>query len=165
MNAHRPQAPTGLPVDPHRRPPGAVARRWAVGLEAFTAVGAFAGVQGFLVGSFDSLVEQVSDTLAIVDGPVLPALALGLIVGVPHATALVLGLRHHPRAAEAGLAVGSLLTLWVVAQLPLIGWGSPVQWAFVAIGVAESAASAVWLRHSRATRTPAPVPDGPTGLG
>ncbi|MEZ0448912.1 hypothetical protein [Cellulomonas sp. ICMP 17802] len=130
--------------------PGAVrvapaGRRWALALEGVTVVGAVAGVQGFLSGQFGPLVDQ----LTFVDGPAVPALALGICVGLPQATALVLGLRRHPRAALASLGAGLLLTGWVLAQLPLIGWGSPVQWAFFAVGLGESAAAARWWSTTR----------------
>lgn len=118
------------------------ARRWALALEGVTAVGAVAGVQGFLSGQFDLLVAQLS----FVDGPVLPAVALGLCVGVPQAVALAAGLRHHPRAAGASLAAGLALTGWVLAQLPLIGWSSPVQWVFFAVGLGETTAAARWVQ-------------------
>jgi len=118
-----------------------VARRWAIALEGLTAVGAVAGVQGFLTGAFDPLVDR----LTFVDGPVVPALALAVCVGVPQGTALVLGLRRHALAPQAALGAGVVLTGWVLAQLPLIGWESPVQWAFFAVGLAETAAAARWM--------------------
>lgn len=121
------------------------ARRWSLALAGLTAAGAIAGVQGFLSGQFEPLVDQ----LDFVDGPAVPALALGLCVGLPQAVALTLGLRRHPRAPEVSLAAGVVLTGWVLAQLPLIGWGSPVQWVFFAVGLGESAAAARWLAGSR----------------
>ncbi len=133
----------------HReRGAGRAARRWTIGFEALTVIGAAAGVQGFLSGTFDPLVDQVRERLTFVDGPAIPALALGLVIGVPQAVALVLALRRHPRAAAAGVAAGVVLTGWVAAQLPMIGWGSPVQWVFAAIGLAEAAAGAMWLRRA-----------------
>jgi hypothetical protein len=45
------------------------ARRWALALEGLTTVGVVAGIQGFLTGQFDPLVDQ----LPVVDGPVVPA--------------------------------------------------------------------------------------------
>ena len=125
------------------------ARIATLSFEAVTAVGAVAGVQGFLSGTFDVLVDQVHDAWPLVEGRVLPALALGAVVAVPQATAFVLGVRRHPWAAEAGLAVGAALIAWVTLQLPLIGWTSPVQWAFVAMGVAEVVAATVWRRRVR----------------
>jgi len=118
------------------------ARRWSLALDGLTAVGAIAGVQGFLSGQFDPLVAQID----FVDGPAVPALALGLCVGLPQAVALTLGLTRHPRAPEVNLAAGVVLTGWVLAQLPMIGWTSPVQWTFFAVGVGESAAALVWWR-------------------
>ncbi len=66
--------------------------------------GAVIGVQGFLSGSFDPLVEDLSETFALIDGPTIPALALGAIVGVPQVAALVMGLRGSPRAPVAAVA-------------------------------------------------------------
>lgn len=124
---------------PH--PPRPIARRWTLALEGLTTVGAVAGVQGFLAGQFDPLVDQ----LAFVDGPAVPALALGVCIALPQGVALVLGLRRHALAPQAALASGVVLTGWVLAQLPLIGWDSPVQWAFFAVGLAETALAARWM--------------------
>ena len=123
------------------------ARRWSLVLEGVTAAGAVAGVQGFVSGQFEPLVAQ----LPLVEGPLLPAAALASCVAVPQAVALVLGLRRSPRAPQAALGVGVVLTGWVLAQLPMIGWGSPVQWVFFAVGVAEVAAAGRWLRSPTAT--------------
>lgn len=116
-------------------------------LQAVTVLGAAAGVQGFLSGAFDPLVDQLHDALALVDGPVLPAVALGGLVGVPHLAALVLGLRRDARAPVAGAVVGAMLAGWVVAQLPLIGLTSPVQWVFLGVGVVELATADLWRRR------------------
>lgn len=118
-----------------------VARRSAIALEGLTTVGALAGVQGFLTGAFDPLVDR----LTFVDGPAVPALALAVCIGVPQGAALVLGLRRHVLAPRAALGAGVVLTGWVLAQLPLIGWESPVQWTFFAVGLAETAAAARWM--------------------
>lgn len=118
-------------------------------LEVVTAVGAAAGVQGFLSGAFDPLVDQLHDALPMVEGRVLPAVALGVLVALPQAVAFGAGVRRHPRAADAGMAVGGVLVAWVSVQLPLIGWTSPVQWAFVGIGAAEVVTAALWRRRAR----------------
>lgn len=122
------------------------ARLTTFSLEAITAVGAVAGVQGFLSGAFDPLVDQLHDAWPLVDGRVLPAVALAGLVGLPQAGALVLGLRRHPRAADAGLVAGGVLAVWVLAQLPLIGWTSPIQWVFAGVGVSEVIAAGIWRR-------------------
>jgi hypothetical protein len=123
---------------------GGTARAWVLGLQGVTLVGVAAGVQGFLSGAFEPLVADLGDALAVVDGPVLPAAALVVVVGVPHATALVLVLRRSSRAPAAAAATGGLLAAWVLAQLPLIGWTSPVQWAFATVGLVECAAALRW---------------------
>lgn len=129
-----------------RSPPGA-ARVTGLSLQAITAVGAVAGVQGFVAGAFDPLVDRLHAAVPLVQGPVLPALALGAVVALPQAAAFALGLRRHALAPDAALAVGGALTAWVTAQLPLIGLTSPVQWAFLAVGVVEVAAATAWRRH------------------
>ncbi len=133
-----------LPVSSPR-----AARVTALSLEALTAVGAAAGVQGFVSGAFDPLVDQLHDVWPIVEGRVLPAVALGALVALPQAVAFGLGLRRHRWAADLGVAVGVALTAWVTLQLPLIGWGSPVQWVFAGIGVAQVVAAGVWRRRAR----------------
>ncbi|UZN04190.1 hypothetical protein [Cellulomonas sp. S1-8] len=132
------------------------ARRTTLALEALTAVGAVAGVQGFLVGAFDPLVDQLHDAWPVVAGRVLPAVALGAAVALPQGLALVLGVRRHPRAADVGLVCGAALTAWVTLQLPLIGWGSPVQWVFAGVGVVQVAAATAWRRHERRSRATEP---------
>lgn len=120
----------------------------ALALQALTVLGAAAGVQGFLSGAFDPLVDQLHDALAFIDGPALPALALGGVVGVTQVAALVLGLRRHRYAPVAGVVVGGVLVAWVAAQIPLIGFTSPVQWAFLGVGVAELASGELWRRRA-----------------
>jgi hypothetical protein len=128
-------------------PSRGAARTVSLSLQALTAVGAAAGVQGFLSGAFDPLVDQLHDAWPMVEGRVLPAVALGALVAVPQAFAFVVGVRRHPRAADVALATGAALTAWVTLQLPLIGWTSPVQWAFVGVGVAETVAGSLWRRR------------------
>jgi hypothetical protein len=127
---------------------GTTARRTTLALEAFTVFGAAIGVQGFLSGSFDSLVTDLSEAIAPIDGPTIPSLALGAVIGVPQAAAVVMGLRGSPRAPGAAIAAGAVLVGWVAAQYPLVGWSSPLQPAFAAIGAAE-VASALWWRRSQ----------------
>lgn len=129
------------------------ARITTLSLEALTAVGAAAGVHGFLTGTFDALVDQIHDAWPIVEGRVLPALALGAVVALPQSGAFVLGLRRHRWAADAGLAVGASLIAWVTLQLPLIGWSSPVQWAFIGIGVVQVVAASIWRHGPRSARS------------
>lgn len=123
------------------------ARTVSLSLQALTAVGAAAGVQGFLSGAFDPLVDQLHDAWPIVEGRVLPAVALGALVALPQGVAFVVGVRGHRRAADVALTTGAALTAWVALQLPLIGWTSPVQWAFVGVGAAETVAGSLWRRR------------------
>ena len=101
--------------DPTRR-----LRRATIVLEALTILGTLAGVQGFLAGSFAPLVDDLETKLPI-DGPLVPAAALGLVVGGSQTAALILGIKNRPRAPQASLLAGTVLVVWVVAQLPLIG--------------------------------------------
>jgi hypothetical protein len=121
-------------------------RRTAVVLEALMVLGTLAGIQGFLSGAFTPLVEDLETSLPI-DGPVVPAVALGLVVGGTQALALILGVANRDRAPQASLVAGSVLVAWVLVQLPLIGWTAPVQWAVFAVGVVEVAVATTWLRR------------------
>ncbi|WP_273654027.1 hypothetical protein [Cellulomonas fimi] len=90
----------------------------------------------------------------------MPAVALAVLVGVPQAVVLATALRRAAVAPVVAVVGGVALTGWVVAQLPLVGWTSPVQWAFAAVGVIECVAG---LRM-RAARAGAPgVAAGRTG--
>jgi hypothetical protein len=120
-------------------------RRASLSLQGLTLIGAVAGVQGFASGAFQPLVDQLAERLPI-EGPLLPAAALGLVVGGSQAAALVLGAKNQPRAPEAALVAGSVLVGWIAAQLPLVGWTAPVQWAFVVVGVVEVVIAALWRR-------------------
>lgn len=134
---------------PTKRGPAGVT---AIALQGVTALGALAGVQGFLSGAFDPLVAELHEAWPLVDGPVLPALALGALVGLPHVGALVLGLRRDDRAPVVGVGVGAVLLGWVTVQLPLIGWSSPIQWLFLGVGIAEIAAAGTWWSRERRHR-------------
>lgn len=73
---------------------------------------------------------------------------------------LATALRRSAVAPVVAVVGGGALTGWVVAQLPLVGWTSPVQWTFAAVGVIECVAG---LRM-RAARAGAPgVAAGRTG--
>lgn len=117
-----------------------------VALEVLMVLGTIAGIQGFLSGSFAPLVDELGTRIPV-DGPVIPAAALGLVIGGSQTAALILGLNNSPRAPRASLLAGTVLVLWVLAQLPLIGWTTPVQWVVFAVGVAEVTVSMVWIRH------------------
>jgi hypothetical protein len=121
-------------------------RRVAVALEALMVLGTLAGIQGFLSGSFAPLVDDLGTRLPL-KGPVVPAVALGVVVGGSQAAALILGVAHRARAAQASLLAGLVLVAWVLAQLPLIGWTAPVQWIVFAVGVVEVAVATAWLRR------------------
>ena len=139
---------------------GRAARRWVVGLSAFTLVGVVAGVQGFSSGAFAPLVADLEEVLPLT-GPVVPAVALAVLVGVPQAVVLVSALRRATAAPRAAAVGGAALAGWVAAQLPLVGWTSPAQWAFAAVGVAECIAG-MRMRAARA-RTAGGPPGTPTG--
>jgi hypothetical protein len=145
----KPRVTTDLAIDPNHERLSRRLRRASLALESVTLIGVGAGIQGFLSGAFVPLVDQLAERLPL-DGPVVPAVGLGLVVGVSQGASLVMGARDHPRAAEASLIAGSVLAGWIVAQLPLIGWTQPVQWAVLGVSVAEVAVSAAWLRTRRA---------------
>ncbi|MFC4615132.1 hypothetical protein ACFO3K_10455 [Cellulomonas algicola] len=134
---------------------GRAARRWVVGLSAFTLVGVVAGVQGFLSGAFAPLVDDLEQVLPLT-GPVVPAVALAVLVGVPQTVVLVTALRRTADAPVVAAVGGAALTGWVAVQLPLVGWTSPVQWAFAAVGVVECVAG-LRMRAARAGTAAGPA--------
>jgi hypothetical protein len=128
------------------------ARRWSIGLAAGTGVGVVAGVVGFVSGTFDPLVADVVERLPFVTGPALPAAALAAVVGVPQVAALVAAVRRDPRAPWVATLAGAALATWVAAQGPVVGWSSPLQPIFFAVGVSETVVGYAWVCLARTPR-------------
>ena len=128
------------------------ARRWSIGLAAGTAVGVVAGVAGFTSGAFDDLVADIGERLPFVTGPGVPATALVLVVGVPQVAALAAALRRDRLAPVVATLAGAALAVWVAGQAPVVGWSSPLQPIFFAVGVSETAVGYAWVCLARTAR-------------
>jgi hypothetical protein len=108
-----------------------------VGLELFTAFGALYGgglmiadPTGARIGFPPGLLERTPFGNYLIPGLVLLVVnGLGMLAG---ALALLLGWRH---AVEAALALGALLSSWIVVQLLLVGSVSPLQPVMLVTGL------------------------------
>lgn len=114
------------------RPPRA--RRVLIAMEAVMAVSAFGGAWYAIGGAPDVPTEWLRGTPF--DDYVVPGVILGAVVGGSQVAAAVTARwrRRHARAASLGAAV--VLLTWIVTQLAMIGYVSPLQpivlaWALV----------------------------------
>jgi hypothetical protein len=122
------------------------ARRTAgllVALEAFVAVGAWAGVVGFATGAFDSLVVQLPW-----QSWQLGAGALAACVAVPTTVTTIAILLRRTWAAEAALLTAVVLAGWLLGQTAVVGF-SPFQPAYLVLAAAIAALAARLGRYDQ----------------
>lgn len=101
-------------------------------------VSAVAGGIGLLV---DTSGEVLGLPVSLLAGSpfedyLIPGLVLLSVLGI---LPLVVGyalLRRRPLAWPGVVAVGLAVPIWFAVQARVIGWGNPIQWAYLAIGVA-----------------------------
>lgn len=102
------------------------------------------GVSGLLGGAglvLDPSGEAMGlSTLLLLGSPfedyLLPGLALFVVLGIgPLVVAYGLH-RGHPWSWPGTLAVGVAVLIWFAVQADVIGWGYPLQWLYLALGVA-----------------------------
>lgn len=96
--------------------------RVLVGLEVFLAASACLGAVGLITGGIDLGAAASDLPLA---SPVLGGLALGLVNGIFPTVVAVAALSHSPSARYGHLAVGLVLSVWIMVQVAFIG---PVSW-------------------------------------
>lgn len=124
----------------HTRP----LERLILALEAFLAIGAFAGAWA-LIGDRNGG-DNVDMTLldgTPFDSYLVPGIALLVLNGVFPALVVVLALRGHPLAWPGHVAVGAVLMTWIVVQVGFIGLASPLQPFFFAYGAAIATLGAI----------------------
>ncbi|MCB0880368.1 MAG: hypothetical protein KDC46_15455 [Thermoleophilia bacterium] len=120
-----------LPASPD--PP---ARRIAMVVTALVATNAAGGAIYGIAGA-DAVPDEWLDGSPF-DSYLLPALFLGLVVGGLHAIASLWLARRDPRARRATLLAGTVLVLWIAAQVAIIGYVSPLQPVMFLTGLAEA---------------------------
>ncbi|MBJ8346982.1 hypothetical protein [Antrihabitans sp. YC2-6] len=116
-----------------RRP---IATFWAysvASLAGCTAILAFAGAAGLILGVLD-VGDEAAHRIPF-DSPALAGIALVLIVGVPMTATAWLAISGDPRAATAAIGSGLLLVAWIAVQIAIIKELSLLQPSFVTVGV------------------------------
>lgn len=123
---------------------------WLIGLEAFLALGAYAGGAFLLTQATEAMpTERLSRTPFVTW--TLPGIALILANGVLPTAVAVAALRRAAWAPVGHLLVGAALTGWIVVQVLMIGYQSWMQPAYLALGLLILALA---LLNARATRWP-----------
>ena len=111
-----------------------------IALDGVMAVNAVAGAWYAVRGAPGVPTEWLDGTPF--DDYVIPGLILGGVVGGTQAAAGVALLRRHPRRKALSRAASGVLLAWIVSQLAMVGYVSPLQpivlvWALATLGLAE----------------------------
>jgi hypothetical protein len=80
-----------------------------------------------------------------------PGLILVCIIGLGHAAALVLGVKHRPLFEPAAAAMGLSLIIWLFVQVSMIGGGHWLQILYFSLGTAEVALAVLLLKKQDGT--------------
>jgi len=94
-------------------------------IEGVLAVNAFGGMAYALGGAAGVPDEWLDDTPF--DSYLIPGLYLGLVVGGTCLGAAWISVRRPGRAGEAALVASAVTVSWILAQVALIGYRSPLQ--------------------------------------
>jgi hypothetical protein len=122
---------------PHRRFGGPLRgrrRRALAAIEGVVAVNAFGGMAYALGGADAVPVEWLEDTPF--DGYLIPGLYLGVVVGGSCVAAAYATVRFPGSARVAALASSAVMVSWIVAQVAMIGYRSPLQPLLATTGLA-----------------------------
>lgn len=124
------------------------------GLELFVALSAVAGGFGLMSSRRGDRLGMSPDILAGTPFPdfFIPGLLLFAIVGLGSAAAFVAVAAGSRWAPHISLAVGAVLAGWILVQVALVGYLSPLQPLYLAVGLTIAWLSARWLRAPPATR-------------
>ncbi|MBL8911448.1 MAG: hypothetical protein JNM17_12210 [Archangium sp.] len=111
-------------------------RRILIGLDLFTAIGAFFGGIAMLSDPHGAPIGMTQDLLAHTPFPDYraPGALLILCNGLLPLVTVVLVLRKSPWAVGAQLATGIMLMGWMGGQLAMIGFGAPIQVVMLIVG-------------------------------
>lgn len=120
------------------------ARRALIAMHGVMAINAFAGAWYALGGAPDVPTAWLEGTPF--GSYVVPGLILGGVVGGGQVAAAFALRRRHPRAREVSLGASLVLLAWIVTQLAIIGYVSPLQpivlaWALVSLALARGLAA------------------------
>ena len=109
-------------------------RRVLAAIEGVVAVNAFGGMVYALGGAAGVPAEWLDDTPF--HSYLIPGLYLGMVVGGTCLAAAWISLRRPGRAREAALGASAVTVSWILAQVALIGYRSPLQPIVATIGLA-----------------------------
>ena len=109
-------------------------RRVLAAIEGLVAVNALAGMTYALRGAPSVPAEWLDDTPF--DSYVIPGLYLGVVLGGVSLAAASVSVRQPRRARAAALVCSAVTETWMLAQLALIGYRSPLQPLIVTTGAA-----------------------------
>ncbi len=104
---------------------------------AFVSVWALAGGIGLMVNGLD-MPEEYLERIPFVSCWFIPGLLLFIFNGIGSGWAAYWCFTHRGKqAAAAGLLFGIVLTVWIIVQVILIGFVSPLQPIYGVIGLIE----------------------------
>src|SRR5205823_4490368 len=104
-------------------------------LELLVGLGAVAGGASLALAPNGSILHMPLENLSGTPFPdyFIPGLLLGLVVGGTHIAAAALTLMRNCNARPAGILAGSVLIVWILTQLALIGYQHPLQPLYLAV--------------------------------
>ncbi len=119
-----------------RRASLSTVERWLVGLELTLAAAATYGGVMFLTHLQNGFMPASTlDDLGL-DSFLLPGIALLVVNGLVPLVVAIGTLRHRPWTVPAHVGVGIVLVLWILVQIPLIGFAPVLHPVYLAWGVA-----------------------------
>jgi energy-converting hydrogenase Eha subunit B len=121
-----------------------------LGVEIFVAFWAFAGGIGLMGGGLDLSKDWLDGTPF--DDYFIPGLILFVVVGGSTLAALLAVWRRNRFAGPASVVVGSILLIWIIVQVALIGYRSWMQPTFFVAGLVVVALSIPLARYFLARR-------------
>jgi hypothetical protein len=127
-------------------------RRLLIALELFLAVGAFYGALSLLNDPTGHSLQMPAERF-LVGTPfgnyLAPAIILFGVNGVFPVVTVLATVMGFPWAKYGHVAVGALLTGWMVGQAVLVGFGAPIQFVYLALGLVILALGLVFWNQER----------------
>ncbi len=140
MTTVEPRVPARMPV-----------RTSLLWLEAFLAVGAYAGAAGLVLAGPEIVGDAVVADLPFAS-PVFAGIALAIVNGLLPTAVFIAELRGARSAVAGHLLVGAALVAWIVVQVAFLGW--PPHWLQITYFVFGWVILGLAVGHGRSTRAP-----------
>jgi hypothetical protein len=136
--------------------PRSVLTKILYALEIFLALGAFYGGWSLLTDPTGNSLKMPAAMFLVgtpFDDYLIPGLVLFIVNGAFPVLVIVACLMDQPWAKWGHVAVGALLTGWMVVQMALIGATTTIQFVFLGLGIVILALG-LMLRPKSETRPP-----------